>query len=149
MGAIAKRYVDGAQAANMLKAVLNKLMDDLSTGDPPADPPGLPTFGKPVFAGSNPDDGYVRGRKADQSTPPKPQRSRSARQKSTAPASRRVRSTTPARFSREVGKGNGKEEPFDWKQHQRKKREAAEDRHWAREVSPGSFRPGYRSEPSE
>ena len=70
MGAIAKRYVDGTQAANMLKAVLNlqnkdpdsfgkeylehslraadKLMDGLRTGDPPADPPGLPTFGKPV-----------------------------------------------------------------------------------------------------
>ena len=122
MGAMAKRYLDGAQAANMLKAVLNlqvkdkdsfdkeylehslraadKLMDDLRTGDPPADPPGLTTFGKPK---RDPD---VSGRKADQDTPSKPQRSRCARQQSTAPASRRARSTTPARSSWEGGKGS-------------------------------------------
>ena len=137
MGCVAKKYVDGTQAANMLKAVLNlktvdpesfgkeyleqslraadALMEELDTADPE-----LPKFGQPKLAETG--DGPRRGRKADREQPDEPQRSRSGRQQT--PSRRTARSTTPARSSWQ----KGGEENYDWREYQRRKREAAEER---------------------
>ena len=141
MGCVAKKYVDGTQAANMLKAVLNlktvdpesfgkeyleqslraadALMEELDTADPE-----LPKFGQPKI-GAKTGDGPRRGRKADREQPDEPQRSRSGRQQRSATPSRRTaRSATPARSSWQ----KGGEEYYDWREYQRRKREAAEER---------------------
>ena len=95
MGCVAKKYVDGTQAANMLKAVLNlKTVDPESFGkeyleqslraadalmeEDTADPE-LPKFGQPKI-GAKTGDGPRRGRKADREQPDEPQRLRSGRQ---------------------------------------------------------------------
>eukprot|EP00439_Symbiodinium_sp_Y106_P044480 s6124_g5.t1 len=95
------------------------LMEELDTADPE-----LPKFGQPKI-GAKTGDGPRRGRKADRELPDEPQRSRSGRQQRSATPSRRTaRSATPARSSWQAGG----EEHYDWREYQRRKREAAEER---------------------
>ena len=106
-----KEYVEQS-----LKAA-DALMDELNTADPE-----LPKCGK-LTPGANSRNGPPR-RKADRKLPEEPQRSRCRRQWSATPSRRQARSNTPARSSGQ----NGGEERYDWREHQRMKKEAAEER---------------------